>query len=209
MTCRKWKPTSTWTCRRWRRRDAPDAAVIVLGIDPGTATTGYGVVSGDGTRPPTLVECGVIRTRARDALPNRLREIHEGVTELIARHRPTAIVVEDVFYAKNVRTTVVLGHARGVVLLAGAQAMIDVYEYPPAEIKKAVVGSGAASKEQVQFMLTRLLRLKAVPSPSDAADGVAAALTFLMTARVPKIAAGHVLLPSPFSTKTTVTGSRR
>jgi crossover junction endodeoxyribonuclease RuvC len=209
MTCRKWKPTSTWTCRRWRRRDAPDAAVIVLGIDPGTATTGYGVVSGDGSRPPTLVECGVIRTRARDALPNRLREIHEGVTELIVRHRPSAIVVEDVFYAKNVRTTVVLGHARGVVLLAGAQAMIDVYEYPPAEIKKAVVGSGAASKEQVQFMLTRLLRLKAVPSPSDAADGVAAALTFLMTARVPKIAAGQVLLPSPFSTKTTVTGSRR
>ena len=183
--------------------------MIVLGIDPGTATTGYGVVSGDGSRPPTLLECGVIRTRARDPLPDRLLEIHSGVTELIARHGPHAIAVEDVFYAKNVRTTVVLGHARGVVLLAGAQARVEVYEFPPAEIKKAVVGSGGATKEQVQFMLTRLLRLKAVPSPSDAADGVAAALTYLMTARVPKVAASAALLPSPFSPRSRVPGGRR
>jgi crossover junction endodeoxyribonuclease RuvC len=183
--------------------------VIVLGIDPGTATTGYGVVSGDGTRPPTLIECGVIRTRARDALPQRLREIHEGVVELIVRHRPQALAVEDVFYAKNVRTTVVLGHARGVVLLAGAQTGIDVHEFPPAEIKKAVVGSGAATKEQVQFMLVRLLRLKSVPAPSDAADGVAAALTYLMAARLPKIAAERPLAPSPFSVKPAITGNRR
>src|SRR4029078_1602995 len=134
-------------------------------------------------------------------LPERLREIHEGVTELIARHRPSAVVVEDVFYAKNVRTTVLLGHARGVVLLAGAQARIDVYEFPPAEIKKAVVGSGGATKEQVQFMLTPLLRLKAVPCPSDAADGVAAALPYLMTARLPKVAAVSPVMPSPFATK--------
>ena len=101
-----------------------------------------------------------------------------------------------------------LGHARGVVLLAGAQARIDVYEFPPAEIKKAVVGSGGATKEQVQFMLTRLLRLKAVPSPSDAADGVAAALTYLMTARLPKVAATPSALPSPFATKPGVSGRR-
>jgi crossover junction endodeoxyribonuclease RuvC len=182
--------------------------VIVLGVDPGTATTGYGVVSGDGSRPPVLIECGVIRTRARDPLPERLREIHEGVVELIARHRPHAVAVEDVFYAKNVRTTVVLGHARGVVLLAGAQAKIEVHEFPPAEIKKAVVGSGGATKEQVQFMLTRLLRLKSVPTPSDAADGVAAALTYLMTARLPRVAA-KTLPPSPFTGKPTATGSRR
>ena len=183
--------------------------MIVLGIDPGTATTGYGVVSGDGSRPPTLIECGVIRTKPRDPLAERLREIHEGVTELIARHHPHAIAVEDVFYAKNVRTTVVLGHARGVVLLAGAQARIDVHEFPPAEIKKTVVGSGVATKEQVQFMLTRLLRLKSVPTPSDAADGVAAALTYLMTARLPRIAASRVAPPSPFATKPTATGGRR
>lgn len=157
--------------------------MIVLGIDPGTATTGYGVVKGDGLGFVSLVECGVIRTRARDPLASRLGEIFDGVSELLARHRPDALSVEDVFYAKNVRTTVVLGHARGVVLLAGQQAGVDIYEIPPAEIKKAVVGTGAATKEQVQFMLTRLLKLKSVPQPSDAADGVAAALACLMSAR--------------------------
>jgi len=158
--------------------------VIVLGIDPGTANTGYGVVKGDGLGLVSLVECGVIRTRARDPLPARLHEIYEGVRELIERHRPDALSVEDVFYAKNVRTTVVLGHARGVVLLAGQQAGVDIHEIPPAEIKKAVVGTGAATKEQVQFMLTRLLRLKSVPQPSDAADGVAAALACMMGIRL-------------------------
>jgi crossover junction endodeoxyribonuclease RuvC len=158
--------------------------VTVLGIDPGTATTGYGVVRRvEGPRHAILVECGVIRTHARDALAGRLREIYEGVVELIDRHQPEVLAVEDVFYARNVRTTIVLGHARGVVLLAGARAGIDVHEFPPAEIKKAVVGTGAASKEQVQFMLMRLLRLRAVPHPSDAADGIAAALTYCLTAR--------------------------
>ncbi|MGH7618764.1 MAG: crossover junction endodeoxyribonuclease RuvC [Gemmatimonadaceae bacterium] len=163
--------------------------MIVLGIDPGTATTGYGVVKGDGLGSVSLVECGVIRTRARDPLPARLREIYEGVSELLARHKPDVLSVEDVFYAKNVRTTVVLGHARGVVLLAGEQAGVDVHEIPPAEIKKAVVGRGAATKEQVQFMVTRLLRLKSAPQPADAADGVAAALACLMGARGSSLAA--------------------
>jgi crossover junction endodeoxyribonuclease RuvC len=162
--------------------------VIVLGIDPGTASTGYGVVKGDGLGLVSLVECGVIRTRAREPLASRLLEIYDGVAELLSRHRPSALVVEDVFYAKNVRTTVVLGHARGVVLLAGQQAQVDIFELPPAEIKKAVVGTGAATKEQVQFMLTRLLRLKSMPQPTDAADGVAAALAHLMSARLPTIA---------------------
>ena len=162
--------------------------MIVLGIDPGTASTGYGVVKGDGgIGPVALVECGVIRTKARDPLPSRLHEIYEGVAELLARHKPDALSVEDVFYAKNVRTTVVLGHARGVVLLAGQQANVEIHELPPAEIKKAVVGTGAATKEQVQFMLTRLLKLRTAPQPSDAADGVAAAFACLMSARVPTL----------------------
>ena len=161
--------------------------MIVLGIDPGTASTGYGVVKGDGLGLVSLVECGVIRTRAREPLATRLLEIYDGVSELIARHKPDALSVEDVFYAKNVRTTVVLGHARGVVLLAGEQAKIKIAELPPAEIKKAVVGTGVATKEQVQFMLTRLLRLKSVPQPSDAADGVAAALAYLSTAHAPTL----------------------
>ena len=171
--------------------------MLVLGIDPGTANTGYGVVRGGGVGFPSLVECGVIRTRARDPLPSRLREIFEGVSELIARHRPDALSVEDVFYARNVRTTVVLGQARGVILLAGELAGLTVHEFPPAEIKKAVVGTGAATKEQVQFMLTRLLRLKSVPTPSDAADGVAAALACLMGANLPRIGGnGRVREPS-------------
>ncbi len=148
---------------------------LVLGIDPGTAVTGFGLVAFDG-RVATLVECGVLRTTARDALPVRLAEIHRGVSALIARHQPDTLSVEDIFYARNVRTTVVLGHARGVILLAGEQAGLEIREFPPAEIKKAIVGRGAATKEQVQFMVTKLLRLTRAPEPADAADGVAAAL---------------------------------
>jgi crossover junction endodeoxyribonuclease RuvC len=160
---------------------------LVLGIDPGTAVTGYGIVRKDGRNPLSLVECGVIRTKPRDALAQRLTEIHEGVVDLIRRHKPTVLSIEDIFYARNVRTTVVLGHARGVILLAAAQAGIEIHEYPPAEIKKAVAGTGAATKLQVQFMVTRLLRLKSAPQPTDAADGVAAALAFALAPDLPKI----------------------
>jgi len=176
--------------------------VIVLGIDPGTALTGYGVVSGEPFGALALVECGVIRTNPRDPLAVRLREIHEDVRALITRHAPAALSVEDVFYSRNVRTTVVLGHARGVILLAGEQAGLPVHEYPPAEIKKAVVGTGAATKDQVQFMVTRLLRLKHAPHPPDAADAVAVALAHVMSARLPKLGA----LPSP---RTAPGGPRR
>lgn len=162
------------------REPALTTPSLVLGIDPGTAVTGYGVVRFDG-RVATLVECGVIRTTARDPLPQRLLEIHEGVVELIARHRPDTLCVEDVFYARNVRTTVVLGHARGVILLAAQQSALRIVESPPAEIKKAITGTGAATKEQVQFMVTKLLRLRTAPQPADAADGVAAALSACMT----------------------------
>jgi crossover junction endodeoxyribonuclease RuvC len=154
--------------------------LIVLGVDPGTQLTGYGVIDGTNRSQPTLVECGVIRTHARDPLPSRLQEIYDGMSDLLRRHKPDVLSIEDVFYARNVRTTVTLGHARGVILLAGEQHGARVHELAPAAIKKAVVGAGAATKEQVQFMLTRLLRLKSVPRPSDAADGVAAALAFIM-----------------------------
>ncbi len=166
--------------------------MIVLGIDPGTAITGYGVVQSTHGAPrlvaknahgaPRLIECGVIRTSPRASLASRLNDIFEGVTELIERHHPDALAVEDVFYARNVRTTVVLGHARGVVLLAGARAALAVHEYAPALIKKTVVGRGGATKEQVQFMVARLLRLRSAPHPADAADGVACALTCVMSA---------------------------
>ena len=149
---------------------------LILGIDPGTAVTGYGVVAKEGGGAVSLVECGVVRTSSREALPVRIREIYEEVAALIARHAPSVVVVEDVFQGKNVQSALKLGHARGAILLAAALREIPIAEYSPREIKKAVVGNGNATKDQVGFMVQQHLRLKAPPSPSDAADGVAAAL---------------------------------
>jgi crossover junction endodeoxyribonuclease RuvC len=156
--------------------------VKVLGVDPGTAVTGYGVIETGNGHPGMgrLIECGVITFAKRSSLPRRLHELHEGIAELIARHRPTALALEDAFYHKNVRTTLVLGHARGVVLLAAQQAGLDIAEYAPATIKKTVVGAGGAAKGQVAAMVMRLLRLRQAPKPADAADGVAVALTFIL-----------------------------
>jgi crossover junction endodeoxyribonuclease RuvC len=152
----------------------------VLGIDPGTAVMGYGVVESVPGRHPRLLECGILSTGARDPLPRRLRILHDGVVALIGRHEPEAVAVESAFYGKNVRTAVVLSHARGVILLAAEQAGVEIAEYSPAFIKKTIVGRGAALKPQVGYMVAQLLRLKAPPSPYDAADGVAVALTHLL-----------------------------
>ncbi len=159
----------------------------VLGIDPGTTVTGYAVVDagpGNGAAPciGRLVECGVITCPRERPLPQRLAELHEGIAELIERHHPTALALENAFYQKNVRTTLVLGHARGVVLLAAQQAGLAIAEYSPATIKKTVVGRGGAQKQQVGAMVARLLRLAAPPRPADAADGVAVALTHIIRA---------------------------
>ncbi|HEU5357713.1 MAG TPA: crossover junction endodeoxyribonuclease RuvC [Gemmatimonadales bacterium] len=153
-----------------------------MGVDPGTAIAGFGVVDGGagGRARPSLVECGVIRTTARETLPERLRVVHEGIVELIQRHRPDVVAVEGIFYARNVRSTIVLGHARGVILLAAAAAGLPVAEYAPAMVKRTVVGRGAAAKAQVGYMVAQLLRLAQAPSPADAADAVAIALTHLL-----------------------------
>lgn len=153
----------------------------VLGIDPGTAVLGFGVVE-SGLPTPRLVECGVLVTKSRDSLPLRLRIIHDAIGELLTRHRPDAMAVESAFYGKNVRTTIVLSHARGVILLAAEEAGVTIAEYAPAVIKKTVVGRGAALKPQVGYMVAQLLRLKSPPTPHDAADGVAVALTHLIIA---------------------------
>ena len=146
----------------------------VLGIDPGAAVVGYGMVESGPhpAAPARLLECGVI---------------HQEVVRLIARLGPETVAVEDVFFAKNVRTTVVLGHARGVILLAAEEARLPIVEYAPALVKKTVVGRGEAMKGQVARMVATLLRLKEPPSPSDAADGIAVALTHLLIAssRIP------------------------
>ena len=149
---------------------------IVLGIDPGTAVTGYGVVSRGDDGAVSLLECGVIRTSAGEPLPDRIREIFLGIQEVIERFQPSSVVVEDVFQGKNVRSALTLGHARGAILLAAALQELSIAEYSPREIKKAVVGTGGATKDQVAYMVQRHLRLKTPPTPSDAADGVAAAL---------------------------------
>jgi crossover junction endodeoxyribonuclease RuvC len=159
--------------------------MIVLGIDPGTAVMGFGVVRRPPTGQITLVECGVVRTPATAPLSQRLNDVYDGVVELIARHKPDAVVVEDIFFGKNPRTTAVLGHARGVILLAVQQAGCALHELPPASIKKAVTGAGSATKQQVQYMVAQILRLKHAPEPADASDGVAAALAVAMG--VPKL----------------------
>lgn len=152
----------------------------VLGIDPGTATTGYGLVEAEPGRSGRLLECGVLRTQAGASLGARLRTLHDSTRELVTQHHPDVVAVESIFYAKNVRTALVLSHARGVILLAAEESGVPVAELAPAAVKKAVVGRGRATKAQVGFMVQQLLRLRVPPEPADAADGVAIALAYLI-----------------------------
>ena len=149
--------------------------MVILGVDPGSLRTGYGVIDTDGRRYH-LVESGVIAPRAGRPLPERLRFIHDGIRALIERLRPEAMAVEDVFHAANTRTALVLGHVRGVVLLAGAQSSLSVSTLPPATVKHQVTGSGIAAKTQVAFMVARLLELPGDGRPGDASDALAVAL---------------------------------
>ena len=121
-----------------------------------------------------------MRLGRRTPLPQRLAELHSAVVELIERHKPTALALESAFYHKNVRTTLVLGQTRGVVLLAAQQAGIEIAEYAPATVKKSVIGMGGAKKSQIGEMVARILHLKHAPTPHDAADGVAVALTHII-----------------------------
>ena len=161
------------------------AGGLVLGIDPGTAATGYGVVRREERFRVSLVECGVIRTSAREPLPVRIREIYDAIVKLIERHGPDTVVVEDVFHGKNAQSALKLGHARGAILLAAAHHDLIIAEYGPRQIKKAVVGTGNATKDQVGYMVKQQLRLREVPTPADAADGVAAALCHCLVAGLP------------------------
>jgi crossover junction endodeoxyribonuclease RuvC len=147
--------------------------------------TGYGVVARAAGGAVTLRECGVIRTSSGRALSERIREIYDATRDLIERHRPFAVSVEDVFQGKNVQSALKLGHARGAILLAAAHAEVTIAEYAPRQIKKAVVGNGNATKDQVGFMVQRQLMLKEAPSPADAADGVAAALCHCLMGSFP------------------------
>ncbi len=156
----------------------------MLGVDPGTAATGYGIVERPDAGPMRLIECGVVRLAgsARD-LAQRLNILHDELSQVIARSRPDALAVETVFVAHNARSALVLGHARGVVLLAAAQAGLLVAEYAPRAVKQSVAGGGGATKNQVGLMVARLLKLKHAPEPADAADGVAVAITHCLRTR--------------------------
>ncbi len=149
-------------------------AQITLGIDPGTAILGYGVVSGD--RDPEIVTYGVIRTESSLSPEKRLQRLYDAVSRLIAEHLPDAVAVEQLFFSKNVTTALPVMQARGVVLLAAANADIPISEYRPIEVKQAITGYGKADKPQMQEMVRVLLRLATIPQPDDAADALAIAI---------------------------------
>lgn len=162
--------------------------MLVLGIDPGTAITGWGVVSKDAD-DLHLVDFGTIDTSKNSPLPQRLQTIHLQLGELISQHRPDAVAVEKLFFSKNVRTAMSVGQARGVALLAVAEGGLPLYEYTPLEVKQSVVGYGRATKDQVQQLVKLLLGLDFVPQPDDAADAIAVAICHIHSARLQAILA--------------------
>jgi crossover junction endodeoxyribonuclease RuvC len=150
--------------------------VLVIGIDPGIATTGYGLVEEAQDGGLELVAYGVIETPAGMPLPERLLLLHAKLSELLLLHHPASGAVEKLFFQRNVRTAMTVGQARGVAMLALAQAGLPVAEYTPLEVKQAVVGYGGADKNQVQQMVRALLSLADIPRPDDAADALAVAI---------------------------------
>jgi crossover junction endodeoxyribonuclease RuvC len=148
--------------------------VRILGIDPGTARLGFGIIDADDEY--VAVEYGTIETSASDAMAERLVQLYDGLRALIAEHEPTTVAIEQLFFSRNVTTAIAVGQARGVGMLAAAQAGLTVTEYTPAEIKQAISGYGNADKQQVQTMVQVLLSLDDIPHPDDAADALAIAL---------------------------------
>ena len=165
--------------------------MIVLGIDPGTADTGYGVVENAGSRLRALAS-GVIQTRAGTPLEQRLAEIHAAVGGLLDRHQPDALAVEDLFFGVNVRTAFAVGQARGAVLLAAGQRLTPTRSYTPQQVKGAVCGHGRAGKEQVASMVARLLGLGGAPASDHAADALAVAICDLNRAPLARAVAAQL-----------------
>jgi crossover junction endodeoxyribonuclease RuvC len=158
----------------------------VLGIDPGTATTGYGIIEEDGNQLTEIVS-GVIRTDADQSTSERLQAIHRQIKGLAAEWQPTEAAVEELFFSRNVRTAMHVGQARGVAILALADAELEISEYTPLAIKQAVTGYGSADKAQMQEMVKMLLGLDEVPRPDDAADALAVAICHLHASRLSRL----------------------
>lgn len=158
----------------------------VFGIDCGTEITGFGVVDSDESGPLTRIVCktaGAIRLPKTKSLPERLAQVHQSLCTELERWQPDVVAIEEVFYSVNAKSALKLGQVRGVALLAAAQRNLPVAEYAPLSIKSSVVGYGLAKKEQVQFMVARLLNLSELPEPPDAADALAIAICHLHTAQ--------------------------
>lgn len=159
----------------------------ILGIDPALRTTGYGVVEGNRSRV-RLIEAGIVAPQVRASLEERLSELHAGICEVIAQTRPESVVIEELYTVyRNPLTAILMAHARGVLCLAAAQAGLAVHTLGHAHVKRALIGSGSARKEQVNAMVTQLLRLRSAPKPDDVSDALALALAFLNMR-----AAGHL-----------------
>ena len=152
--------------------------MVILGIDPGMAIMGYGVIESNNNKTKVL-DYGVVTTPADMETPKRLLRIFNAVEELIQQFSPDSIAYEELFFNQNVKTALIVGHARGVAVLAGARQNIDLYEYTPLQVKQAVVGYGRADKHQVQSMVKLLLNLREIPKPDDAADALAVAICHL------------------------------
>ena len=156
---------------------------IILGIDPGTATMGWGVIRQEGNRL-SYVQHGAVTTPSQWEMPRRLSRLFDGVTELVKGYRPETVAVEELFFNTNVTTAITVGQARGVVLLAAYRAGIEVAEYTPLQVKQAITSYGRAEKRQVQEMVKSLLRLREIPKPDDAADGLAIAVCHAFSSRI-------------------------
>jgi crossover junction endodeoxyribonuclease RuvC len=156
---------------------------LVLGIDPGTATTGYGLVRDQSDGSLEMVDYGTIQTPAGEPAHLRLQLLYKRLKEILLLHRPDSCAVEKLFFQRNVSTAIAVGQARGVVMLAIAEGGVELFEYTPNEVKQAVSGYGSAQKRQVQEMVRTLLNMREIPKPDDAADALAIAITHLNTRR--------------------------
>lgn len=155
--------------------------MVIVGFDPGLATLGFGVIKKENKKKPEVVDYGIISTPKDETLPVRLAMLEKGIKQIIERYKPDEIAVEELFFAKNVKTGINVAHARGVILLTAIKECSRLYEYTPLQIKQALTGYGRADKNQIQQMVKTFLGLKSIPKPDDAADALAVALCHAQT----------------------------
>lgn len=157
--------------------------MIILGIDPGLATLGYGVIEKDERGNSRAIDCGVVTTSKDESLPVRLAMLEEGINKILDKYCPDEVAMEELFFSKNITTGIAVAHARGVALLTCVKRCGRLFEYTPMQIKQALTGYGKADKKQMQAVVTSILKLKTVPKPDDAADALAIALCHAFTSR--------------------------